>query len=128
MKERESSELHSLRKEHDFKMIKPILKKIEFRSKCPEPFRKECENEFNSTNYKDLLKIRTRPPKNLMKKTEKEIEVEFDLITVEPRDKLPGLDEISGFSDARNNTLFGVVEDRTMLLFKFDMFNPPLLN
>ena len=66
-----------------------------------------------------------RPPKNKFRKVENELEVEYDLITVDPRDRLPRLNDLS--TNYRRNTVFGVVEERTMLLFHMEKFYPDTL-
>ena len=122
MKRKEEEELKELRAEFDIDLIPSIsLQKIESKT-----------NKMNAVENSQLtdgnsVKIRMRPPKNQFRKVENKLEVEYDLITVDPRSQLPSLNAIS--ENYRRNTVFGVVEERTMLLFHMEKFNPnPIQN
>jgi len=122
LKRREEEELKELRAEFDIDLIPSIsLQKIESKT-----------NKMNAVENSQLtdgnsVKIRMRPPKNQFRKVENKLEVEYDLITVDPRSQLPSLNVIS--ENYRRNTVFGVVEERTMLLFHMEKFNPnPIQN
>ena len=122
MKRKEEEELKELRAEFDIDLIPSIsLQKIESKT-----------NKMNAVENSQLtdgnsVKIRMRPPKNQFRKVENKLEVEYDLITVDPRSQLPSLNVIS--ENYRRNTVFGVVEERTMLLFHMEKFNPnPIQN
>ena len=117
MKRKEEAELKQLRAEFDISSIPSIsLQKIERRTTemKSETIEKSIVPDDN------CMKIRMRPPKNQFRKVENNLEVEYDLIAVDPRNKLPSLNRISD----RRNTVFGVVEERTMLLFHMEKFNP----
>ena len=122
LKSKEEEELRELRAEFDIDSIPSIsLQKIE--SKKIE--RKAAETSESIDD--EFVKIRMRPPKNQFRKVENKLEVEYDLITVDPRNKLPRLNTLS--ENYRRNTVFGVVEERTMLLFHMEKFNPsPMQN
>ena len=122
MKRKEEEELKELRAEFDIDLIPSIsLQKIESKT-----------NKMNAVENSQLtdgnsVKIRMRPPKNQFRKVENKLEVEYDLITVDPRSQLPSLNALS--EKYRRNTVFGVVEERTMLLFHMEKFNPnPIQN
>ena len=123
MKRKEEKELKELRAEFDINLIPSIsLQKIE--SKTNKTNAAEQKSQFTDGNS---VKIRMRPPKNQFRKVENKLEVEYDLITVNPRNQLPSLNAIS--ENYRRNTVFGVVEERTMLLFHMEKFNPnPIQN
>ena len=122
MKRKEDEELKELRAEFDIDLIPSVsLQKIE--SKVNKMIAAE-KSQFTDGNS---VKIRMRPPKNQFRKVENKLEVEYDLITVDPRSQLPSLNTIS--ENYRRNTVFGVVEERTMLLFHMEKFNPyPIQN
>ena len=122
MKRKEDEELKELRAEFDIDLIPSVsLQKIE--SKVNKMIAAE-KSQFTDGNS---VKIRMRPPKNQFRKVENKLEVEYDLITVDPRSQLPSLDTIS--ENYRRNTVFGVVEERTMLLFHMEKFIPnPIQN
>ena len=116
MKRKEEAELKELRAEFDISSIPSIsLQKIERRTT-----EAKAEMTEKSQFHDNFLKIRMRPPKNQFRKVENKLEVEYDLITVDPRNQLPSLNRIPD----RRNTVFGVVEERTMLLFHLEKFNP----
>lgn len=123
MKRKEEKELKELRAEFDINLIPSIsLQKIE--SKTNKTNAAEQKSQFTDGNS---VKIRMRPPKNQFRKVENKLEVEYDLITVNPRNQLPSLNAIS--ENYRRNTVFGVVEERTMLLFHMEKFDPnPIQN
>ena len=123
MKRKEEKELKELRAEFDIELIPSIsLQKIE--SKTNKTNAAEQKSQFTDGNS---VKIRMRPPKNQFRKVENKLEVEYDLITVNPRNQLPSLNAIS--ENYRRNTVFGVVEERTMLLFHMEKFDPnPIQN
>ena len=123
MKRKEEKELKELRAEFDINLIPSIsLQKIE--SKTNKTNAAEQKSQFTDGNS---VKIRMRPPKNQFRKVENKLEVEYDLITVDPRNQLPSLNAIS--ENYRRNTVFGVVEERTMLLFHMEKFDPnPIQN
>ena len=117
MKRKEEAELKELRAEFDISSIPSIsLQKIERKTTEAKAEMTE-KSQFHDDN---CLKIRMRPPKNQFRKVENKLEVEYDLITVDPRNQLPSLNRIPD----RRNTVFGVVEERTMLLFHLEKFNP----
>ena len=117
MKRKEDEELKELRAEFDIDLIPSVsLQKIE--SKVNEMIAAE-KSQFTDGNS---VKIRMRPPKNQFRKVENKLEVEYDLITVDPRSQLPSLNVLA--ENYRRNTVFGVVEERTMLLFHMEKFNP----
>ena len=120
MKRKEEEELKELRAEFDIDLIASIsLQKIESKT--------NKMNAVENSQLIDSVKIRMRPPKNQFRKVENKLEVEYDLITVDPRSQLPSLNVIS--ENYRRNTVFGVVEERTMLLFHMEKFNPnPIQN
>ena len=120
MKRKEEEELKELRAEFDIDLIPSIsLQKIESKT--------NKTNSAEKSQFTDSVKIRMRPPKNQFRKVENKLEVEYDLITVDPRSQLPSLNVIS--ENYRRNTVFGVVEERTMLLFHMEKFNPnPIQN
>ena len=122
MKRKEDEELKELRAEFDIDLIPSVsLQKIE--SKVNKMIAAE-KSQFTDGNS---VKIRMRPPKNQFRKVENKLEVEYDLITVDPRSQLPSLNTIS--ENYRRNTVFGVVEERTMLLFHMEKFIPnPIQN
>lgn len=119
LKRKEEEEIKVLRAEFDIGSIPSIsLQKIEsktFEMKSPSAEKSQCMND-------NFMKMRMRPPKNQFRKVENKLEVEYDLITVDPRNQLPSLNTLS--EDYRRNTVFGVVEERTMLLFHMEKFNP----
>ena len=118
MKRKEEKELEELRAEFDIDLIPSIsLQKIE--SKTNKMNATEQKSQFTDGNS---VKIKMRPPKNQFRKVENKLEVEYDLITVDPRSQLPSLNAIP--ENYRRNTVFGVVEERTMLLFHMEKFNP----
>ena len=121
MKRKEEKELKELRAEFDINLIPSIsLQKIESKTNKTNA----AEQKFTDGNS---VKIRMRPPKNQFRKVENKLEVEYDLITVNPRNQLPSLNAIS--ENYRRNTVFGVVEERTMLLFHMEKFDPnPIQN
>ena len=123
MKRKEEKELKELRAEFDINLIPSIsLQKIE--SKTNKTNAAEQKSQFTDGNS---VKIRMRPPKNQFRKVENKLEVEYDLITVNPRNQLPSLNAIS--ENYRRNNVFGVVEERTMLLFHMEKFDPnPIQN
>ena len=123
MKRKEEKELKELRAEFDINLIPSIsLQKIE--SKTNKTNAAEQKSQFTDGNS---VKIRMRPPKNQFRKVENKLKVEYDLITVNPRNQLPSLNAIS--ENYRRNTVFGVVEERTMLLFHMEKFDPnPIQN
>jgi len=123
LKRKEEKELKELRAEFDINLIPSIsLQKIE--SKTNKTNAAEQKSQFTDGNS---VKIRMRPPKNQFRKVENKLEVEYDLITVNPRNQLPSLNAIS--ENYRRNTVFGVVEERTMLLFHMEKFDPnPIQN
>ena len=105
------------RAEFDINFIPSIsLQKIESKTARMNAAEK---SEFTDGNF---VKIRMRPPKNQFRKVENKLEVEYDLITVDPRSQLPSLNVLA--EKYRRNTVFGVVEERTMLLFHMEKFNP----
>ena len=122
MKRKEDEELKELRAEFDIDLIPSVsLQKIE--SKVNKMIAAE-KSQFTDGNS---VKIRMRPPKNQFRKVENKLEVEYDLITVDPRSQLPSLNTIS--ENYRRNTVFGVVEERTMLLYHMEKFIPnPIQN
>ena len=122
MKRKEDEELKELRAEFDIDLIPSVsLQKIE--SKVNKMIAAE-KSQFTDGNS---VKIRMRPPKNQFRKVENKLEVEYDLITVDPRSQLPSLNAIT--ENYRRNTVFGVVEERTMLLFHMEKFIPnPIQN
>ena len=117
MKRKEEKELEEKRAEFDINFIPSIsLQKIESKTARTNADEK---SEFTDGNF---VKIRMRPPKNQFRKVENKLEVEYDLITVDPRSQLPSLNVLA--ENYRRNTVFGVVEERTMLLFHMEKFNP----
>ena len=120
MKRKEEAELKKMRAEFDISSISSIsLQKIE--RETPEVKAEMTEkSQFQDNNF---LKIRMRPPKNQFRKVENKLEVEYDLVTVDPRNQLPSLNRLAD----RRNTVFGVVEERTMLLFHLEKLNPILM-
>ena len=117
MKRKEEKELEEMRAEFDSNLIPSIsLQKIESKTARTNADEK---SEFTDGNF---VKIRMRPPKNQFRKVENKLEVEYDLITVDPRSQLPSLNVLA--ENYRRNTVFGVVEERTMLLFHMEKFNP----
>ena len=117
MKRKEEKELEEKRAEFDINFIPSIsLQKIESKTARTNADEK---SEFTDGNF---VKIRMRPPKNQFRKVENKLEVEYDLITVDPRSQLPSLNVLA--EKYRRNTVFGVVEERTMLLFHMEKFNP----
>ena len=120
LKRKEEAELKELRAEFDISSIPSIsLQKIERKTTEAKAEMTE-KSQFHDDN---CLKIRMRPPKNQFRKVENKLEVEYDLITVDPRNQLPSLNRIPD----RRNTVFGVVEERTMLLFHLEKLNPILM-
>ena len=117
MKRKEEKELEEKRAEFDINFIPSIsLQKIESKTARMNADEKP---EMTDGNF---MKIRMRPPKNQFRKVENKLEVEYDLITVDPRSQLPSLNVLA--EKYRRNTVFGVVEERTMLLFHMEKFNP----
>ena len=117
MKRKEEKELEEMRAEFDINFIPSIsLQKIESKTARMNADEKP---EMTDGNF---MKIRMRPPKNQFRKVENKLEVEYDLITVDPRSQLPSLNVLA--ENYRRNTVFGVVEERTMLLFHMEKFNP----
>ena len=122
MKRKEDEELKELRAEFDIDLIPSVsLQKIERKVNKMNAAEKSQFTDGNS------VKIRMRPPKNQFRKMENKLEVEYDLLTVDPRSQLPSLNAIS--ENYRRNRVFGVVEERTMLLFHMEKFIPnPIQN